>query len=61
MALPTSEREFWAKVLDQTIDDILPSLSDEVRAKVERFRQRVYDAIDVISKDAAKVCRFLLD
>jgi hypothetical protein len=37
------------------MDDILPSLSDEVRAKVEKFRQRLYDAIDEIANAHVKV------
>lgn len=67
LALPTTEREMWlmvsevteywlsmTQVLDQKIDDVLPQLSEEVRAKVQHFLKNMWEALDGYAQQAGK-------
>jgi len=42
LALPNNERELWAVVLGQQLDDLLPKLSEEVKKKLNKFENDLF-------------------
>jgi T4 RnlA family RNA ligase len=45
LQLPSSERQLWRLILDGTLDDLLPSLTSEVRASLEAFCRSLFERL----------------
>lgn len=48
--LPSQEKEIWLLILDNKMDDLMPFLNTEMRNRIDKFTQDLYQALETTAK-----------